>query len=131
MTGAYATIEQWAHHFNSGDSAAVAALYAPNAVLWGTLAREMTTSPEAIGTYFAEAAGLGLTVRLGACAQRDLSETATMIAGSYDLFRTHGGKAIAFPARYSFVLVRRDARWQITHHHSSLRPAAETSFAPA
>lgn len=131
MPKAYATIEQWAHHFNAGNSAAVAGLYAPDAMLWGTLAREMTTSPEAIGAYFAEAARLGLTARLGAYAQRDLAETATMIAGSYDLFRTYDGKAILFPARYSFVLVRRGTDWRITHHHSSLRPSADASFDPA
>lgn len=128
MTGAYATIEQWVHHFNNGDSQAVAALYAPDAVLWGTLAKEMTATPAGIETYFTEAARLGLTVKLTSFTQQDLADTAAMICGSYDLFRTGNGRFMTFPARFSFALVRSAAGWQITHHHSSLQPMPGASF---
>jgi len=65
MNEAYAVVERWEQAFNKGDAGAIAALYAPGATIWGTLTQTLTTSPQAIESYFAEAARAGLRVRLG------------------------------------------------------------------
>ena len=128
MIEAYACVERWARHFNASESDAVARLYVPDAVLWGTLSQDLTISPQDIKAYFTEAARAGLTVRLGAYIARSLSGNAAIIAGDYDLFRTLNGQSILFPARYSFVLIKHDTAWLIAHHHSSLKPGAGAAF---
>lgn len=122
MDDAYATVQRWEHAFNQGDHDAVAALYAPDAILWGTLAPQLITTPAAIRTYFAEAAGAGLKVALGTHASTAVSETCVVDAGHYELTRLRDGQNAAFPARYSFVLMRTNAAWMIAHHHSSMLP---------
>ncbi len=128
MSEAYKTVERWAEHFNAGDSGAVARLYTPDAVLWGTLSQEITATPDAILAYFVEAADNRLTVSLGNSKAQVLTRDIAAITGHYDLFRTLDGHAALFPARYSFVLVRQQGEWLIAQHHSSLKPAANASF---
>lgn len=128
MSEATTTVERWAEHFNAGDGEAVARLYTPDAVLWGTLSRDMTASPDDIKTYFIEAAHLGLTVEFGAYAAQPLAQDIMAIAGHYDLFRELEGRMITFPARYSFVLVRQKTEWLIAQHHSSLKPTTGAAF---
>ena len=46
-----------------------------------------------------------------------------IVAGHYEFSRIADSQTAAYPARYSFVLVRTgDGGWLITHHHSSLLP---------
>jgi uncharacterized protein (TIGR02246 family) len=130
MHEAYATIERWALNFNTGDAEAVARLYAADAVLWGTLAQELTTSPETITAYFRDAARLALSVELKTYIARALSPATAIVAGHYDLFRTLGGERRRFPARYSMTFVLQDCAWLIAEHHSSLKPEAGATFDP-
>lgn len=122
MNDAYATVQRWERAFNDGDHGAVAALYAPGAILWGTLASTLIITPDAIGTYFAEAARAGLKVTLGEHASIAISGTSVVDAGHYELVRLRDGQKAVFPARYSFVLVRSNDAWMIAHHHSSMLP---------
>ena len=73
--------ERWEQAFNKGDATAVTALYAPGATIWGTLAQTLTTSPQAIETYFADAARAGLRVKLGEHVASRISETCVIDAG--------------------------------------------------
>jgi uncharacterized protein (TIGR02246 family) len=120
MTEAYAVVERWAQTFNEGDADATATLYAPGATIWGTLGQHLTTSPTDIRTYFVEAARAGLRVRLQPHVLSPTSETCAIDAGHYEFTRTPDGQA--FPARYSFVLVKQNGAWMIAHQHSSLLP---------
>jgi len=43
-----------------------------------------------------------------------------MSAGHYEFTRTADRQT--FPARYSFVLVKKDGAWMIGHQHSSMLP---------
>lgn len=122
MREPYDTIREWERAFNSGSGEAVARLYAPDAVLWGTLAGELTTSSHDIRSYFIDAALAGLRVKLGDHVLRNASANVAIDAGHYDLFRTRDGQSAMFPARYSFVLVKHGTSWLIAHHHSSMQP---------
>jgi uncharacterized protein (TIGR02246 family) len=122
MNEACAVIERWAETFNAGEPDAVAALYAPDATLWGTLGHYLTTKPADITTYFFEAAQAGLRVKLRPYVLSPISETCVIAAGHYDFTRTADGKATTFPARYSFVLVKQNGEWIIAHQHSSFLP---------
>lgn len=122
MREPYETIREWERAFNSGTGEAAARLYAPDAVLWGTLASDLTTSPHDLRGYFIDAALAGLKVRLGRHVLQNISDTTMVDAGHYELFRTRDGQTVAFPARYSFVLVWHGASWLIAHHHSSMQP---------
>lgn len=128
MSEAYATIECWARHFNAGEGEAVARLYIPDAVLWGTLSQDLTLSPDSMTAYFREAARLGLTVSLGPHTARPLAQDIAAIAGHYDLFRTLDGRIMQFPARYSLVLIKQNSNWLIAQHHSSLMPPTGAAF---
>jgi len=124
MADPYDTIQRWALAFNEGDYRAVGALYAPKAVLWGTLARTLINSPQSITAYFAEAATAGLKVTLGDHTSTPLAETCAADAGHYELSRIRNDVQMLFPARYSIVLVRTGGAWTIAHHHSSMLPTA-------
>ena len=64
MRDPYEAVREWERAFNSGVGDAVARLYTPEAVLWGTLAKELTTSRHDIRAYFIDAALAGLKVKL-------------------------------------------------------------------
>jgi uncharacterized protein (TIGR02246 family) len=122
MNEAYAVVERWGQTFNASDARAVSTLYAAGATIWGTLAQVLTTSPQAIESYFAEAARAGLRVKLGEHVSSRISDACVIDAGHYELTRTKDGQTAIFPARYSFVLVKQDGGWMILHHHSSMLP---------
>jgi uncharacterized protein (TIGR02246 family) len=122
MNEAYAAVQQWAEAFNAGEPDAVAALYLPDATIWGTLAQKLTTGPADITTYFAEAARAGLKVRLGQHVLSPMSQTNAVDAGEYEFARTMDGQTALFPARYSFVLLKHNGAWMIAHQHSSFLP---------
>jgi uncharacterized protein (TIGR02246 family) len=122
MSEAYAVVERWGQAFNEGAAGAVAALYAPGAAIWGTLAQTLTTSPQAIEAYFAEAARAGLRVKLGEHVSSGISGACVIDTGHYEFTRTRDGQTAIIPARYSFVVVKPDGDWMIAHHHSSILP---------
>jgi uncharacterized protein (TIGR02246 family) len=122
MNEAYAVVQRWAEAFNAGEPDAVAALYLPDATIWGTLGQKLTTKPADITTYFAEAARAGLKVRLGAHVLSAMSQTNAVDAGEYEFARTTDAQTALFPARYSFVLLKQNGAWMIAHQHSSFLP---------
>jgi hypothetical protein len=122
MSEAYIAVKRWAEAFNEGEVAAIAALYVPNATIWGTLAQNLATAPTDIRSYFSEATRSGLKVKLGPHVLSPISETCTIDAGHYDFTRPAEGATAIFPARYSFVLVKQNAAWMIAHQHSSIQP---------
>lgn len=126
MRDPYDAVREWERAFNSGVGDAVARLYTPDAVLWGTLARDLTTSPYDIRGYFIDAALAGLKVKLRDHVLQTMPGGVAIDAGRYDLFRNRDGQTATFPARYSFVLVKHGAFWLIAHHHSSMQPQPMT-----
>ena len=108
----------WAAAFNSRDAARITALYDLNAVLWGTTAKTLATTPAAIAEYFKDAAKMPeLRVAFGEQNIRVFGDMA-INTGSY-AFRFPKGEV---SARYTFVFRFHDGRWHIVEHHSSRLP---------
>ena len=49
---AYQVVEKWSKAFSDSDAAAVARLYAPEALMIGTLGKVVLTTPDQIFEYF-------------------------------------------------------------------------------
>lgn len=122
ITGA---IQAWVAAFNSCDLGKVATLYDQDAVLWGTVAPAIITTPAGIRQYFERvcSAKMPTKVALGEQNVRTYGDTAVN-AGTYTFTAFPEGQPRAFQARYSFTYRKRDGQWLIVEHHSSMTPAA-------
>ena len=119
-----AATRAWAEAYNSRDPRQLLALYAPDAVFWGTSSPTLRDTPEAIADYFKTApAQPNARVELGPSRVRVWGETAAN-TGSYTFTDVRDGQTVRRPARFSFVYRRVDGRWLIVDHHSSAVPAA-------
>jgi len=122
VTAATAT---WGDTLGRNDPDKVAALYAPDAVLWGTISPTVRSTPAAIREYFVGAfkALPGLKVAFGEQLVRVYGNTGVN-SGYYTFSYAKDGEAKTIPARYSFTLVKRSGgKWMIVDHHSSAVPA--------
>lgn len=117
--------EQWARLFAEADPERMAALYLPEAVLWGTFATELIQGRTAIRDYFARAFASGVAPRaeLGEQLARRYGEVA-VCSGHYTFTLGVQGEARTLPARFSFTFQQQDGLWLIADHHSSLMPPA-------
>jgi uncharacterized protein (TIGR02246 family) len=114
----------WVAAYNSRDPGQILALYAPDAVFWGTSSPTLRDTPEAIADYFETAPGQpNARVELGAYKVRIWGETAVN-SGSYTFTDLRDGQTVRRPARFSFVYRLLNGRWMIVDHHSSAQPAA-------
>ena len=112
--------DQWNRALASGDPDQVVALYSNDALLLPTLSDEPRTTPAGIRDYFT---GFLAGEPQGQINSRTIQVSCNeaMSAGTYS-FRFADGHQVK--ARYTFVYVFSDGRWQIQHHHSSLVPNA-------
>jgi len=108
----------WAAAFNSRDPSRITLLYDLNAVLWGTSAKTLATTPAAIGEYFKDMpATPNLRVALGEQHIRVFGDMA-INTGNYTFSFPKGEVA----ARYTLVFRFHDGKWWIVEHHSSRVP---------
>lgn len=116
-------LSAWVEAFNSRDPRRIVALYAPTAVLWGTTATSMATTPDQIWDYFKNAGQRPATrVTIESNLARAFGDIA-VISGTYTFADvTSGVRSNVRPARYTFVLQRTGGRWLIVEHHSSRVP---------
>lgn len=121
-----AATQAWIDAMGSHDPARVAALYAPDAVLWGTTSPTIRDNPAAIRDYF------NLLTRVPPDYKGILGEQRIRIygdiainTGTYTFVgpaRDAAGNPIRRPSRFSFVYRKRDGHWLIVDHHSSAVP---------
>jgi uncharacterized protein (TIGR02246 family) len=118
-----AAIEAWIAAFDARDPARIAALYAPDAVLWGTVSQEIRTTPDDVLAYFRESATTRprLRMQLGECHVRMLGDAAC-VSGAYTAIDPAEEGDLVMPLRFTFVLAKRDSKWTIVTHHSSRMP---------
>lgn len=112
------------------------ALYAKDAVLWGTVSEQLRVTPGEILNYFEFFAGLpGLRVAAYQPFVRVWGGD-TAINDGYYVFAWRGpdGVEVQKHARFSFVYRREGGRegvWKIVDHHSSLLPTAPAKLVKA
>lgn len=117
-----AATAQWISAFNRKSVADIVALYAPDAVFFGTSSPVLRHTPAQVLDYFKALPTLGdSTIALGEHRVQVLGDVA-ISTGYYTRTATENGKTITSPARFTFVYARRDGRWVIVNHHSSALP---------
>ena len=109
----------WVEAFNSRDPKRIVALYAADAVFWGTTAKAIATTPEAVWAYFKDA-GQRPSVRVTIDeAHPRVFGTIAINSGAYTFTEADRPSR---PARFTFVFRRDGDRWVIVDHHSSRVP---------
>jgi ketosteroid isomerase-like protein len=128
-------IGQWIEAFNAHDLDRITALYADDALLWGTFAAEPLDTADARRAYFAQAFSPALQAQAAAGHLHTQGEGgAVVVSGRYRLAVVRDGGPQTLAARFTAVLRATPAGWRIVHHHSSLvpaPPAAPAHEAPA
>lgn len=119
-----AATAEWVETFNTRDAARIAALYAPDAVFWGTISPTIRTTPEQILEYFVSSATRrpSLRMALGEQHVRVYGELA-FNSGYYTSRFVQDGKETVTPMRFTFAYRKSGGRWIIVNHHSSRIPA--------
>jgi uncharacterized protein (TIGR02246 family) len=119
-----AATRAWVEAYNSRDPQKILALYAADAVFWGTSSPTLRDTPELIADYFKSSPSQpNARVELGDFKVRTWGDTAAS-TGSYTFTDMRDGQIVRRPARFSFVYRRQNGRWLIVDHHSSSVPAA-------
>ena len=118
-----AATKTWGETLGQNDPDKVVALYAPDAVLWGTLSPTVRADRAALRDYFVTAfkALPDVKVTFGEQLIRVYGTTAVN-TGYYTFSYVKDGEAKTLPARYSFTLVKDGNDWKIVDHHSSAIP---------
>jgi len=119
-----AVTHAWIDAMNSHDPGKVTALYAADAVLWGTRSATLRDNPDAIREYFnaLRSADPSYKVVLGEQHIRVYDDIA-INTGSYSFSEIRDGKEVVRPSRFTFVYRNHDGRWLIVEHHSSAVPS--------
>jgi len=119
---AASAIDQWVAALNSNDVERIVATYVPDATVHGTVSPNLATGADALRAYFTPATKTKVQVKMGDSSAIALSDDAAVVAGFYEFSGTAPSGPYLIPARYSFVVAKRDGQWRIVHHHSSQRP---------
>jgi uncharacterized protein (TIGR02246 family) len=117
-------VEKWTSVFAENNPDSITALYAKDAVLWGTLSPTVRSDPAALKAYFVGAfqALPKASVKFGDQLIRVYGDTAVN-TGYYTFSYTKDGETKSIPARYSFTFVKDGNDCRIVDHHSSAMPA--------
>jgi uncharacterized protein (TIGR02246 family) len=119
-----AATRAWGAAYDSRDPQKILALYAADAVFWGTSSPTLRDTPALIGDYFKASPGQpNARVEFGEFKVRVWGETAAS-TGSYTFTDVRDGQTVRRPARFSLVFRQQNGRWMIVDHHSSSVPAA-------
>ena len=120
-----AATRDWITTFNTRDAARISALYAPDAILWGTVSATIRTTPREILDYFAASSARRPKLRmvLGEYHVRIYGNIAAN-SGYYASHESIDGQDVVVPMRFTFIYRREGDRWNIVNHHSSRFAAA-------
>jgi len=115
-----AATAEWISTFNTRDPVRITALYATDAVLWGTVSKTIRTTPGEILEYFTESATKRPNLRmfLGEYHVRLYGDIATN-SGYYTSRNPVDGQEVVIPMRFTFTYRKDGDRWMIINHHSS------------
>lgn len=121
--GIQAASQAWSEAFNTCDPAKLAALYPPDAVLWGTFSQDAIPTPAGIRQYFDRACSIVPPIKVTFDQQlvRAYADTA-INSGKTTFTRIVDGEPRLTPGRYSFTYRNVNGQWLIADHHSSVVP---------
>jgi uncharacterized protein (TIGR02246 family) len=113
----------WIEAFNTRDPRRIAALYAPDAVFWGTISPTIRTTPGEILEYFEASAARRPTLRMSLGEQhvRVYGDVA-INSGDYTSRYVQDGQEIVTAMRFTFAFRKSGDGWTIVNHHSSRMP---------
>jgi uncharacterized protein (TIGR02246 family) len=128
-----AVVDRWSAVYSANDVDAVVAMYAPDAILLGTVSPVMSEGTEAIRTYFSALKGSGNTNRIGERRTILLDDEAVMVTGFYEFSGMKDGKAKARPSRFTMLVRKSGGQWLVAHHHSTphVQPAKQNEACAA
>lgn len=113
---------RWIDAFNRKSSTDIVALYAPDAVFFGTSSPVLRDKPELVREYFKSLATMGDAVISMGEHRVQLFGKVAINTGYYTRTGKQDGKEVQNPARFSFVYEKRGGQWLIVNHHSSAFP---------
>lgn len=116
-------LAKWVQAFNASDIDAIVSLYAPDALFIGTGGKEVGTNPEYFRAYFQSLKrDMPRGAKLESYSVLELSSTVVLVSGTDTVSGTKDGVIFQRPGRTSFVLTKRDEKWQIVQFHRSAMP---------
>jgi len=117
-----AATQQWVAAFDRKSPVDIVALYAKDAVFFGTSSPVLRDTPELVKDYFKTLPDLGdSTITVGDHRVQVFGDVAVN-TGFYTRSSTQNGKLVQNPARFTFVYQLRQGKWMIVEHHSSAVP---------
>lgn len=116
-----AATAEWIATFNTRDPERITALYAPDAVLWGTVSKTIRTTREEILEYFIDSATRRPKLQMFLVGEQEVRLYGDIAANSgyYSSRNVVDGQEVVIPMRFTFVYRREGDRWMIVNHHSS------------
>ena len=132
---ALAAYDKFFTSFTTGNQAQVGALFAPDALFYGTGSTDVITTSEGVIAYFTRAlSGTRGDVKARSFEKTSLqlSDSVVAISGKWQSERTLDGTMVtAGPSRITVVMQKRGDKWLIVQFHNSPtpkpRPAAGTA----
>lgn len=119
MPARRAVIDRWSAAYTSNDPEAIVKIYAPDAILLGTVSPVISEGTEAIRKYFSLVKGSGNKNAIQERRTIVVDENAVVVTGFYEFIRMKDGQSLPSPSRFTMLITRRDGEWHIAHHHSS------------
>ena len=116
---ANAVVDRFSAAYTSNDPEAVVKLYAPDAILLGTVSPVISVGTEAIRKYFSMIKGSGNKNAIQERHTIVLGDNAVVVTGFYEFIRMQDGKPVPAPSRFTMLITKSGGEWHIAHHHSS------------
>ena len=116
-------IQEWITKISSNDVEAVVLLYQDEAILLGTMDSVIRKGKRKIREYFDSFLTLRPRVKITYETYEEVCDGTVAISnGSYDFELYESDKQAIISARFTFVLEKVGASWEILSHHSSRMP---------
>lgn len=112
-------VDRFSAAYTSNDPEAVVKLYAPDAILLGTVSPVISVGTEAIQKYFSRLKGSGNRNAIRERHTIVLGDNAVVVTGFYEFTRMEDGKPVPGPSRFTMLVTKTSGEWRIAHHHSS------------
>jgi uncharacterized protein (TIGR02246 family) len=121
---AYQVVEKWDKAFTASDVDAIVRLYAPDALMIGTLGKVVLTKPEDIRRYFDVALNTNKprTASLNSSEALVVDDSTVIITGLDTVTGVKDGQPVIGLGRVTFVVAKRGSDWLIVHLHRSPLP---------